>query len=61
MSKQKAADKQATITALVNERTHAEAEEKKYREQRADAERQARLWQKKVRELNEKIAQAATS
>lgn len=59
MAKQKSSEKSAEIQALVNERTVCEQKAKEYAEQRAAAERLARAEQKKIRELNERIAAAA--
>lgn len=58
---QKGRDRAATIEALVGEREEAQANANKFALERAAAEREQRKWAKRVRELNEKIAQAAVS
>jgi hypothetical protein len=54
--KSKAKERDASIQALVNERTAAEEDVRRYAEARAEAERKVRAAQKRVRELNEQIA-----
>jgi hypothetical protein len=58
-AEQLASDKAATIQALVQERTAAEAEQRAWMGKRAEAEREARKHARRVAELNEAIAKAA--